>query len=468
MADNTQDAQSVEAGAGGRAVWSSKLAFVLSAAASAVGLGAMWRFPYLAAKYGGGTFLLVYLIFVFTIGISLLLLETALGRKTGLSSICAFKVFGKKYSFIGILMSCVPFIIVPYYCVIGGWVVKYMTAYITDSASAVASDTYFSTFISDAPQSTIFALVFIAITLFVVARGVNGGVEKANLIMMPLLIVFAIGLAVYALTLPGAIDGLAFYIVPNFSKFSPELVIAALGQTFFTLSIAMGIMVTYGSYLKKSEKLTSSVVQIAGTTFAISLLAGLMIIPATFAALGSGDAVAQNAGPALMFNILPQVFESMGGAATVVGCVFFVLVIFAALTSSISLVETCTSILQDGARISRRKAITIVSVFLVVMGVVVNLGYSSLSFIEPLGPGTSMLDFLDFISNSVLMPIVAILTCVFVGWVLKPKTIIDEVRRSAKFALAPAWTVMIKFIAPVLVAVVLVAYVAQQFGFFSM
>ena len=452
----------------GRATWSGKLAFVLAAAASAVGLGSMWRFPYLAAKYGGGTFLFVYLVFVFTIGISLLLLETALGRHTGLSSIRSFKVLAKKYSFIGVFMSAIPFIIVPYYCVIGGWVVKYMTAYIVDAPAAIASDTYFATFIGDAPQSTVFALIFIAITVFVVARGVNGGVEKANLVMMPLLLVFAIGLAVYALSMPGAMEGLAFYLVPDVSKFSPELVIAALGQTFFTLSIAMGIMITYGSYLEKKEKLTSSVVQIASTTFAISLLAGLMIIPATFAAMGSGDAVAQNAGPALMFNILPQVFDSMGAAAPVVGCAFFILVIFAALTSSISLVETCTSIIQDGARTTRRRALTIVAVFVFVGGIIVNLGYSSLSFIEPLGAGTSILDFLDFISNSVMMPIVAIMTCIFIGWILKPKIIVDEVRRSAKFSLAGAWTVMIKYIAPVLVAVVLIAYVAQQFGLFHM
>lgn len=451
-----------------RAVWSSKLAFVLSAAASAVGLGSMWRFPYLAAKYGGGTFLFMYLVFVFTIGISLLLLETALGRKTGLSAIKAFKSFGKKYAFIGIFTSIIPFVIVPYYCVIGGWVVKYMVAYVTDGPAAVAGDTYFSTFMGDPVQSTIFMIIFMALTVLVVARGVNGGIEKANLIMMPLLIVFALGLGIYALTMPGAIDGLAFYLVPDVTKFSPELIVAALGQTFFTLSIAMGIMVTYGSYLDKKEKLTSSVVQIAGTTFAISLLAGLMIIPATFAALGSGDAVAQNAGPALMFNILPQVFESMGAAGGVMGAIFFLLVLFAALTSSISLVETGVSIIQDGAGVSRARALAIVTVFLVVAGVIVNLGYSSLAFIQPLGEGTSILDFLDFASNSVMMPIAAIMTCIFIGWIIKPKVIVDEVRESAKFRLAGAWTVMIKFIAPVFVAVVLVAYVAQQFGLFSM
>ena len=231
-----------------RATWSGKLAFVLAAAASAVGLGSMWRFPYLAAKYGGGTFLFVYLVFVFTIGISLLLLETALGRHTGLSSIGSFKVLAKKYAFIGVFMSAIPFIIVPYYCVIGGWTTKYMAAYLTDGPAALADGgEYFSSFIANTPESMLFMLVFMALTYLVVALGVNKGIEKANLIMMPALIIVSAVLAVYALSLPGAMDGLAFYLVPDVSKFSPELIVAALGQTFFTLSLAMGIMVTYGS-----------------------------------------------------------------------------------------------------------------------------------------------------------------------------------------------------------------------------
>ncbi|MDO5042603.1 MAG: sodium-dependent transporter [Slackia sp.] len=452
-----------------RASWSGKLAFVLAAAASAVGLGSMWRFPYLAAKYGGGTFLFVYLVFVFTIGLALLLLETALGRKTGQSSIGAFKAFGKKYMFIGVLMSAVPFIIVPYYCVIGGWVTKYMVGYMVEGPAALADGGgFFSNFIASGSESMAFMLVFMALTYLVVALGVNKGIEKANLVMMPLLIVMAAAVAFYSLTLPGAMDGLAFYLLPDLSALSPELIIAALGQTFFTLSLAMGIMVTYGSYLKKSTKLTSSVTQIAGTTFGVSMLAGLMIIPATFAALGSGEAVAENSGPSLMFIILPQVFENMGGMATILGFVFFILVLFAALTSSISLVETCTSIIADGAKCSRRRALLIVIVFTTIMGIVVNMGYSSLSFIQPLGEGSSILDLLDFISNSVMMPIAALLTCIFVGWIIGPKTIIDEVRVSAKFKLAGVWTVMVKYIAPVVLVVILVAYVAQTLGLFSM
>lgn len=464
MTTSTESAQRAH-----RASWSGKLAFVLAAAASAVGLGSMWRFPYLAAKYGGGTFLLTYLVFVFTIGIALLLLETALGRKTGQSAIGAFKMFGKKYAFIGILMSAVPFIIVPYYCVIGGWVTKFLACYATgDIASLTDGGDYFSAFIANGPESIIFMLVFMALTYFIVSRGVKGGIEKANLVMMPALIVMAAGVAVYALTLPGAIDGLAYYFVPDVSKFSPELVIAALGQTFFTLSLAMGIMVTYGSYLEKTAKLTSSVGQIAGTTFGVSLLAGLMIIPAAFAAMGSGEAVAENSGPSLMFVVLPQVFSELGAMAPVVGAIFFVLVLFAALTSSISLVETCTSIVQDGLRCSRNKALITVVIWTTLMGIIVNLGFGALSFIQPLGEGSSLLDFFDFISNSVMMPIVALLTCIFIGWIVKPQSIEQEVMLSAPFKLRKVWSFTIKYIAPIVLVVILVAYVAQTLGFFTM
>ena len=451
-----------------RASWSGKLAFVLAAAASAVGLGSMWRFPYLAAKYGGGTFLLMYLLFVFTIGLALLLLEISLGRKTGLSAIGAFSAFGRRYAFIGAFMSAVPFIIVPYYCVIGGWVVRYLVGYVADGPAALANGgAFFQGFIASGPQSMAFMLVFMALTYGIVAMGVNKGIEKANLVMMPLLIAMAAGVAAYALTLPGAMEGLAFYLVPDVSKFSPELVIAALGQTFFTLSLAMGIMVTYGSYLDKSAKLTSSVVQIAGTTFGVSLLAGAMIVPATFAALGSGEAVAENSGPSLMFVILPQVFEHLGAAAGAIGLVFFVLVLFAALTSSISLVETCTSIIVDATKCTRRRALGIVVAFVTVMGAVVNLGYSSLSFIQPLGEGSTLLDLLDFVSNSVMMPIAALLTCIFVGWIVGPQPLVDEVRASSRFRLAGIWAVAIKFVAPVALVVIMAAYVAQTLGVFS-
>ncbi len=462
------------AGSGGataaRSKWSGKWAFILAAAASAVGLGNMWRFPYLAAKYGGGTFLLTYLLLVFTFGVSLLLLETALGRKTGQSAIGAFKSFGKKYAFIGILASVVPFIITPYYCIIGGWVTKYTAAYLVEGPEALADGGgFFSGFITSDVESYVWMLIFMAIVFIVVSLGVKGGIEKANLFMMPALIVMAAGLAVYTLTMPGALDGALYYLVPDFSKFSPELVISALGQMFYSLSLAMGIMITYGSYLSKKDSLTQSVVRIGGFDIGVSFLAGLMIVPAAFVALGSGDAVAANSGPSLMFIILPTVFADMGtGVATVLGFIFFLLVLFAALTSAISLAETCTSIVQDGTHWSRKKSLGVTFAVIVVAGIFVNMGYNHLAFIEPLGEGSSLLDFFDFISNSVIMPIVALLTCIFVGWIIKPQTLVDEIELTGPFKLKTAWTVMIKYVAPVLVVVILVAYVAAQFGLFVM
>ena len=450
---------------GSRSSWSGKWAFILAAAASAVGLGNMWRFPYLAAKYGGGTFLITYLVLVFTFGVSLLLLETAIGRKTGLSAIGAFRHFGKKFMFIGVLASVVPFIIVPYYCIIGGWVTKYAFAYIAAGPAAMADGgTFFSDFITNGVDSSVFMLIFMTAAFIIVARGVKGGIEKANLILMPALIVMAIAIAIFTLTLPGALDGAAYYLMPDVSKFSPELVIGALGQMFYSLSLAMGIMITYGSYLEKKASLTQSVTRIGFFDLGVSFLAGLMIVPAAFVAMGSGEAVAQNSGPSLMFIILPEVFADMGQVATIVGFVFFLLVFFAALTSAISLTETCVSIIQDGAGYSRRKSLVITVVFIVVAGLIINSGYNVLSFIQPLGEGSSLLDFADFISNSVIMPIVALLTCVFVGWIIKPKTIIDEVRISAPFKAAKAWSVMVKYIAPVLVVVILVTALAQSLG----
>lgn len=439
-----------------RSAWSGKWAFILAAAASAVGLGNMWRFPYLAAKFGGGTFLFTYLVLVFTFGVSLMILEIALGRKTGLSCIQAFKSLGKRYTFIGVLLAAVPFIITPYYCIIGGWVTKYAAAYIMGDHAAMAGDAFFGAFITSEVESFLWMGVFMALVFIVVALGVKGGIEKANLIMMPALIIMAVCIAVYTCTQPNALDGVLYYLTPDFSKFSPDLVINAMGQMFYSLSLAMGIMITYGSYLNKKEDIVQSACRIGGFDIGVSFLAGLMIVPASFVALGGADAVAAKAGPSLMFGTLPQLFESFGGAATVVGAVFFILVLFAALTSAISLTETLVSIVHDSTGWTRKRSLIAVIIFVVAMGALVNLGYNKLAFIQPLGEGSSILDFFDFVSNSVLMPIAALLTCVFVGWIIKPKTVIDEVRESSAFKAASVWTVMIKYVAPVLVAVILI------------
>ena len=451
-----------------RASWSGKWMFILAAAASAVGLGNMWRFPYLDAKYGGGTFIFVYLILVFTFGVSMLLLETSLGRKTGQSVIGAFSSFGSKYKFIGFLAAAVPFIITPYYCIIGGWVAKYCFSYITTASGTLADGgNYFVNFISSSDVSFLWMLVFMAICFIVVSLGVKGGIEKANLVMMPLLLVFAIGIAIFVGTMPGAAEGIAYYLIPDFSKLSPELLIAAMGQMFYSLSLAMAIMVTYGSYLDKKENLPTSVAWIGGADLVVSMLAGLMIVPAAFMALGSAEAVAENSGPSLMFIILPGVFDQMGGAASVIGFIFFLLVLFAALTSAISLMEALVSIVGDFMNWSRRKSLITVIVWVVGIGILINAGYNGLSFIEPLGEGSSLLDLADFVSNSVLMPIVAFLTLVFVGWIIKPGVLVEEIKQSSPFKAEKLWVFMIKYVCPVLVAIIFIAYVGAQFGLFS-
>ena len=454
---------------GVRASWSGKWAFILAAAASAIGLGNLWRFPYLAAKYGGGVFLVTYVALVVTFGFTLMMLEVAIGRKTGQSAIGAFKSFGKKYAFIGIFTSAIPFIIVPYYCVIGGWVLKYASAYLTDGPAALADGgEYFTNFISGGGESFLFMALFLVLVIGIVAMGVKNGIERANQVLMPVLIVMTVGISIYELTLPGAIDGVLYYITPDFSKFSVQLVVAALGQMFYSLSLAMGIMVTYGSYMRKQDNLEQSVRRIEIFDSGYAFLAGLMIVPAAFVAMGSADAVASKSGPSLMFIILPEVFQQMGAIATVMGFLFFILVVFAALTSAISLTETCVSIVQDGMRITRKTSLLIASAFIVIVAIVVNMGYSQLAMIEPLGPGTTLLDFMDFISNSVMMPIAALMACVFVGWVVKPQVVIDEVRSSGKFSGERLFVVMVKYVAPVLLVVILVAYTASQFGLFSM
>ena len=442
-----------------RSAWSNKWTFILAGAASAVGLGNLWRFPTLAAKYGGGMFILTYFVLAFTFGISLLLLETALGRHTKLSVIGAFSSLRSRWKFVGVLAALVPFIITPYYCIIGGWVTRYLTAYVAEGPAAPIADGFFGGFITSPYASYLFMLIFMGLTILVVALGVKGGIEKANKIMMPALLIMAVCISIFVATRPGAIDGILYYIVPDFSKFSADLVINAMGQMFYSLSLAMGIMVTYGSYLDKKENLTQSVGSIAGFDLLVSFLAGLMIVPAAFMALGLGEGGTMNAGPSLMFVTLPQVFDGMGGAAQIVGIVFFVLVLFAALTSAISLLEACTSIIQDGTKWTRMRSLAVTSIIVIAAGFFINAGYNVLIWIEPLGPGTQLLDFFDFISNSVMMPIVALLTCIFVGWIIKPKVIIDEVRVSAKFGWAGAWTIMIKYIAPILVIVILLANV---------
>lgn len=448
-----------------RSNFTSKLGFVLAAAGSAVGLGNIWRFPYLAAKYGGGTFLLVYLILAVTFGFALMTAEIAIGRKTGLSAIEAFKKLDKRFGFLGILASAVPIIIFPYYSVIGGWVIKYFVTFATGNVAASAGDTYFNDFISSPVEPLGWFALFIAFTAIIVLFGVQKGIENVSKFMMPVLVLLTIVIAAYGLTVDGAMEGVVYYLKPNMEDFSAKTILAAMGQLFYSMSLAMGIMVTYGSYMKKDNNLESSVRQIEIFDTAVAFLAGLMVIPAVFAFSG-GTAENLNAGPGLMFMTLPKVFNSMpmGGA---IGTLFFVMVFFAALTSSISLMETIVSIIRDKTGWGRRFTCIIVTVIALIMGIPSSLGFGIWSHIAPLG--MSILDAFDFISNSVLMPVVAFFTCVLVGFILGPKVVADEVKvTDGKFKSEKIFTVMIKWIAPIFLILILASSIATAMGVFSL
>lgn len=436
-----------------KAGFSGKIGFILAAAGSAVGLGNIWRFPYLAAQYGGGIFLLVYLVLAVTFGFALMVTEVAIGRKTGMSAIKAFGVLNKKGSFIGVLASLVPMIIFPYYCVIGGWVIKYGTVFITGEGSAAAADGYFGEFIGSPVSPLIFTGIFILLTSLVVLLGVQKGIEKISKLLMPILLVLTIGISVYSLSLDGAMEGLIYYVKPNFNAFSLKTVIAAMGQMFYSMSLAMGIMITYGSYMQKKDNLESSVRSIEIFDTAIAFLSGLMIIPAVFAFSG-GDKSALNQGPGLMFVTLPKVFDTMAGG-NIVGIVFFILVFFAALTSSISLMETIVSIIMDKFKIKRSIVCVIVMAASMIIAVPSSLGNGIWSDILILGK--DFLSFFDFLSNNIMMPITALLTCIFVGFVIKTKTVEDEVEVSGAFKAKKLYRIMVTYICPVFLIVILIS-----------
>ena len=444
-----------------RSGFSGKLGFVLAAAGSAVGLGNIWRFPYLAAQHGGGIFLLVYVILAVTFGFSLMVAEIALGRKTQLSAIGAFSKLSKKFTFLGYLASVVPVIILPYYSVIGGWVTKYLVAFVSGNTSAAAQDGYFGNFISSTGEPILYFAIFLGLTALVVLFGVEKGIEKVSKVMMPVLVILSIGIAIYSAFLPGALDGVIYYIKPDLSKFSASTVISAMGQLFYSMSLAMGIMITYGSYMKKDVSIESATRQISVFDTGIAFFAGLMIIPAVFAFSG-GDESALGQGPGLMFVTLPKVFNSMAGG-NIIGAVFFVLVLLAALTSSISLMETIVSICMDKFKLKRIPACIAVLIFSVLLGLVSTLGYGVWAEVKVIG--MQFLDFFDFISNTVIMPIVALITCILIGFVIKPSAVIDEVESgNTKFKSKKLFVVMIKYIAPVFLLVILATSVLGAFG----
>ena len=445
-----------------RGSFTSKLGFVLAAAGSAVGLGNIWRFPYLAAKYGGGIFLLVYIALSVTFGISLMIAEIAIGRKTQTSAIGAFKSLDKRFTAVGWIAALVPVIILPYYSVIGGWVTKYFFGFVSGHGIEMAQDTYFGNYIGQTGAPLFWFALFITITAVIVLLGVDKGIEKVSKLMMPALILLIIAIVIYTIsTMDGAWQGVIYYVKPDFSKFSIMTVVAAMGQLFYSMSLAMGIMITFGSYMKKDISIEKSAGQIEIFDTAVAFLAGLMIIPAVYAfSHGNEEALAQK-GAGLMFQYLPKIFESIPGGS-IIGAAFFIMVFFAALTSSISLMETVVSIFIDKLKVGRKTACVTVYLLSLALGSLSCLGYSAWSGVTLLG--LQFLDFFDFISNSLIMPVVAIATCVFVGYFIKPKTVIDEVELTGTFKLKKMFSVVIKYIAPVCILVILISSVLDVLG----
>lgn len=446
--------------------FTSSIGFVLAAAGSAVGVGNIWRFPYLAARDGGGLFLLVYLALVLTFGFTLLTTDIAIGRRTGKNAWQAFGSIRPRWGFLGKITFLVPAMIMTYYSVIGGWVLKYATVYVTGQQHLAAQDGFFTSFITSPVAPIVFMLIFLAMTAFVVFAGVEKGIEKFSSIVMPGLLLMIIGIAIYSLTLTHTdangvtrtgLEGLAVYLIPDFtgltfSRFL-HILLDAMSQLFFSLSVSMGIMITYGSYVKKDVNLSKSISQVEFFDTGVAFLAGMMIIPAIYVFSGTEGMAS---GPSLMFVSLPKVFDSMGFAGTVVGIVFFIMILFAALTSCVSIMETLVATCMNIFHTSRRKTSLAIFAISFAAAIVICLGYNVLYFeyTLPNGAVAQLLDIMDYVSNSFLMPLIAFLTAIFVGWVIKPKWIVEEMEIGAEvFHKKALYSFMVCYIVPVVMAI---------------
>jgi len=444
------------------------IGFVLAAAGSAVGLGNIWRFPYLAARDGGGLFLVVYIILALSFGFTLLTTEVALGRKTKESPLTAYGILDKRFGWIGWFACIVPMLIMPYYCVIGGWVLKYFVAFLTGNVAAAAEDGYFTGFITANVEPVVMMVIFMLATCIIVYRGVEKGIEGSSKILMPILFILVIGIAIFSLTIKHTDDsgvmrtglqGFKVFVVPNLEGVTVSsffsVIVDAMGQLFYSLSVAMGIMVAYGSYVKDEDNLIKSINQIEIFDTLVAFLAGVMIIPAVYVFSGTEG---MSAGPSLMFITLPKIFVSMGKIGNVIGTLFFAMVLFAALTSSVSILEAIVSSFIDKFGFERRKATIIESVIALVMAVIVCLGYNVLYFevTLPNGAVAQILDIMDYVSNNVMMPVVAIGTCILIGWIAKPETIIDEVEKTGhKMNRKLLYRVMVRYVAPLMLFILL-------------
>ncbi len=463
--------------------FSGQIGFVLAAAGSAVGVGNIWRFPYLAAKNGGGLFLIIYLVLVLTFGFTLLTSDIAIGRKTQSSSIKAYEKMRPKWKFLGIITFLVPVVIMTYYAVIGGWITKYLVLFVTGRGFEAAEDGYFSGFISNPTQAVVYAVFFMLLTAFVIFRGVQNGIEKISKFMMPALFALIVIIAVFSLTLSHesdgvvrtGMDGFLAYVTPDFSVLTQgtvlegiekflQILLDAMSQIFFSLSVSMGIMITYGSYVKKEVNLNRAIGQIEICDTGVAFLAGLMIIPAIFVFSGTEG---MSAGPGLMFIALPKTFAAMGTVGNFVGAAFFIMAAFATLTSCVSVLETVAANFMEITGQDRTRVTGVLTVVYTIASVVIALGYSTF-YVEvalPNGSTGQLLDIMDYISNSFMMPFISLLSTILIGWIVGPQWIIDEVEEGGvAMHRKRLYRFMVKWVCPVIMLVLFL----QSTGLLSM
>lgn len=450
-----------------RNTFTNKLGFVLASAGASVGLGNIWRFPYLAAKYGGGAFLLVYILLALTFGYTMIVSETVIGRSSHQSPIGAFRAYSQSrlMKLGGWINAIIPILIVPYYSVIGGWVCKYCYAYLTSDLQIMAGDNFFTDFMTNGMQTEFWFILFVAMVMLVICLGLKNGIERVSRFMMPILVVLAVIISGYSVTRPGALKGVAYFLIPRLENFSLMTIVAAMGQMFYSLSIAMGILITFGSYMKDDISIESSTQQVEIFDTGIAILAGMMIIPAVFA-FSQGNPEALNKGPGLMFVTMPKIFASMG-MGRIVGLMFFFLVFFAALTSAIALTESAVSTFTDELHYSRLKASAILSVIMIVLGSLSSLGYGPLAMITILK--MPFLDFFDFLTNSLMMPIAAMMICLLIVRHVGLKTVEEEVTKgNHPFKRKNIYNFMIRLVCPLFIMIILLSSIAAALGLIHM
>ncbi len=442
-----------------RDTWGSKLGFVMAAAGSAVGLGNIWKFPYTAGESGGGAFVIIYLLFVIFIGYSVMLTEFAIGRKTGLSAVGAFKSTDRRWTFAGVIGVFSGLLIMGFYPVVGGWAI----AYIQKIASGLLSTPEaigdsFGSFISDPVQPLMWMGLYLLLNIFIVVKGISGGIEKAGKILMPMLFAILIIVAVKGLSLPGASAGLEFLFKPDFSKVDSGVVLAALGQAFFSLSLGMGCMMTYGSYLKKKENLVQTTAMVTAMDTGVAILAGIAMFPAMFALN-----MEPSAGPGLVFVVVPQLFAEMGGMIGVLlALLFFIGLSVAALTSSVSLLEVVVSYLIDEKGMKRSTAVLSASALMAILCVFASL---SLGGTGPQLFGTGAFDIFDLLTDKIFLAVGGLLVCIFAGWRLSRSELQKEITNDGKvsFPLFGLWYNLVKYVIPFAIAIVAISGIKGGF-----